>query len=294
MSYEGIAENVFSDFVFLVITLIIGVCIFRFTKRKKLRSFFGIKESRRIAIYLSKFELEKGDATGIDGKPYSYTGVAVAFGEMQSANRFRDLFNHFLPSLSDVPNFLGKLLVSDVHVQLHRSPTNTGEIERSASFIALGSPVYNLASKFVENELHSKAKFNTLVLLSPDRATNNMGIMGLVEIKNESPSPNHSGSPIESASESSQGINQTSINIEGIPPLTDSTYGFVERINDHENKRTVFYVAGLSELSTVGAANFLITEWEKLDKEFENNKKLLVMLKFDPSDYRIWTRIFPL
>lgn len=299
MSYTGIAENLLSDFIFLGITLIVGFCIFRFTKRKKLLNFFGINESRRIAIYLSELKLEQGDAAGIDGKPYSYTGSAVAFGEMQSANKFRDLFNYFLPSLSDVPNFLSQLLISDVHVQLHRSPVNIGEIEHSASFITFGSPVYNLASKFVESKLHSKAKFNNenIVLLSPDSTTNGMGILGLVEATRKNPSPIPSGtpmpeSPFGSAPEHLQQVNQTSINIEGVPPLHNSNYGFVERIIDHENKRTIFYVAGISELSTVGAAHFLKTQWEKLQQEFGNDKNFLIMLKFESSDYSKWTKIF--
>jgi len=299
MSYEGIAENLLSDFIFIAITLLFGFCIFRLTKRKKLLNFFGINESRRVAVYLSELKIEQGDATGIDGEPYSYTGSAVAFGEMESANRFRDLFNYFLPSLSDVPNFLSKLLISDIQIQLHRSPANIEEIERSASFITFGSPVYNLASKFVENRLHSKAKFNTekIVLLSSDSTANDMGILGLVEVKNESPSSIPSGTPIpesffESASKSSQWIKQPSITIAGIPPLNESTYGFVERIIDHENRRTAFYVAGISELATVGAANFLRTQWGKLQQEFGNDKNFLVMLKFEPSDYSKWTKIF--
>ena len=298
MSLEGIAENVVSDFVFIAITIIIGLIIYKLTKRTRLLKFFGINKSRRIAIYLSELKLEQGDASGIDNKPYSYTGSAVAFGEMQSANKFRDLFNYFLPSLSDVPNFLSKLLISDVQIQLHRSPASISEIEGSASFITFGSPVYNLASKFIETKLHSKAKFNSgaMVLLNnSDSTTTSAGIMGLMETTN--PSPNPSGMfvqkpPYEAASQPSEWISQTSINIEGLPPLNNSTYGFVERIIDHENKRIAFYVAGLSELSTVGAAYFLTTEWEKLQQEFADDKNFLVMLKFEPSDSRKWTKIF--
>lgn len=297
MSWCDIAENVISDFAFLAITIFIGWCIFRFTRRTQLLKFFGINESRRIAIYLSELKLTQGDASGIDGKFYSYTGSAVAFGEAQSANRFRDLFNYFLPSLSDVPNFLSKLLISDVQVQLQRSPASLGEIEYTASFITFGSPVYNLASEFVEKKLHSKAQFGLQqTVLTNSGSVTNLGIMGLVETQ-DSPSPMPSGTPIpenkyETPAESLQWINQTTINIEGVPPLHESTYGFVERIIDHENKRSVFYVAGISELSTVGAANFLMTEWGKLQQKFGNNKNFLVMLKFEPNDYRRWTKIF--
>lgn len=297
MSWCSIAENVFSDFVFLFLTILAGWCLFRFTRRKRLLKFFGINESRRIAIYLSELKLEQGDASGIDNRFYSYTGSAVAFGEMQSANRFRDLFNYFLPSLSDVPNFLSKLLISDVHVQLQHSPASAGEIEYSTSLITFGSPAYNLASKFVEGKLHSKAQFGLQKMALPDSdRTANLGIMGLVDTR-DSPSPIPSGTPIpenrfELPLKPLQWTNQTIINVEGVPPLHESTYGFIERIIDHENKRSVFYVAGISELSTVGAANFLMTEWGKLQQKFGNDKNFLVMLKFEPNDYRRWTKIF--
>jgi hypothetical protein len=124
----------------------------------------------------------------------------------------------------------------------------------------------------------------------------NLGIRGLVETY-ESPSPIPSGTPIpenrfETNLEPVQRVNKKAINIEGIPPLQESTYGFVERIIDYENKRTVFYIAGMSELSTVGAANFLIMEWGKLQQKFGNNKNFIVMLNFDINDYRRWTKIF--
>lgn len=297
MSWFGLAEGVISDFVFLVITIIIGWCIFKFTRRTQLLKFFGINESRRIVIYLSELKLEEGDASGIDNRLYSYTGSAVAFGEMQSANRFRDLFNYFLPSISDVPNFLSKLLISDVHVQIQHSPESTDEIEYSTSFITFGSPVYNRASKFVESKLNSKAQFSVqkTTFTNSDKSTN-LGIMGLAK-PSHGPGSDPSGTPVpenrfETSSEPLKWINQTIINVEGIPPLHDNTYGFVERIIDHENKRSVFYVAGISELSTVGAANFLRTEWGKLQRKFGNDKNFLVMLKFVPNDYRRWTKIF--
>jgi hypothetical protein len=297
MSWCNIAENVISDVIFLVITILFGWCFFRITRRTQLLKFFGINESRRFVIYLSELKLKQGDTSGIDGKFYSYTGSAVAFGEAQSANKFRDLFNYFLPSLSDVPNFLSKLLISDIQVQLKMSPTNQDEMKYTGSFITFGSPVFNFASKYVEMQLHSKAKFGSKkTALTNSGDVTNLNIIGLVQTY-DNPSPRPSGTQIpenlyENRSESSQWINLPTINIENIPPLQESTYGFVERIIDHENKRSVFYVAGISELSTVGAANFLMAEWGKLQQKFGNDKNFLVMIRFEPNDYHRWTKIF--
>jgi len=295
MSWEGIAENIISDFAFLIIIISIGWGIFALTKRKKLLKFFGISESRRLTIYLSDLQLKQGNATGIDNKTHSFIGSAVSYWEMQSATKFRDLFYYFLPSLSETPDFLSKLLIADIQIQLHLSPANESETERLASFITLGSPAYNLASKFAESELHSRAHFSLghLVLFNPEETTNSTGIIGLVE----SNKPKHivSGAVVQEDDFGNLSLpkdNLTSINVNGVPPLTDSTYGFVERIIDHQNKRAIFYIAGLSELSTVGAGNFLISNWEKLQQKHGDDDNFLVMLKFEPNDYKRWIVIF--
>jgi hypothetical protein len=80
--------------------------------------------------------------------------------------------------------------------------------------------------------------------------------------------------------------------VEGVPPLTENTYGFVERIFDHNNKRSVFYAAGISELATVGAASFLIAEWTRLHRRYGDKTNFLVVLRFTPNDHRHWSIIF--
>jgi hypothetical protein len=65
-----------------------------------------------------------------------------------------------------------------------------------------------------------------------------------------------------------------------------------ERIIDHEQKRIVFYVAGISELSTVGAANYLISEWEKLQRKYGDDRDFLIMLKVDSADSKRWNVTF--
>jgi len=324
MMWEDIVGNLIADFLFVVIAIGIGWVIFIFTKRTRLLKFFGIGDNRRLVIYLSDLRLKSGDTFGIDDKRRSYTGSAVAFGEMQSANRFRDLLNYFLPSLSETPGFLSKLLISDVQTQMLRSPSSEEKIEQSASFITLGSPAYNNASGFVEERLHSRARFvsGTTRLPFPDEPVKSVGVLNTDDARSSSPTGSivqeetkftSAGSVAEVANIPSSHLpsgnkvsehpfrsmkpvtpleSPTSITVEGIPPLTESTYGFVERLVDHEHKRSVFYVAGISELATVGAANFLISEWEKLQRKHGNDKNFLVMLRFESTDSRRWTVVF--
>ena len=66
----------------------------------------------------------------------------------------------------------------------------------------------------------------------------------------------------------------------------------VKRVIDKENKRSVFYVAGLSEHSTTGAGFYLLTEWSRLCKKFGYETPFLVMLRFEPGNLENWTLVF--
>lgn len=237
-----ILVNIISDFLFLAITVGLGWVFFIRTRSSQLFKFFGIEDkSRRIAVYLSNHVSQLDGVTGME---------AIALYEMQVATRFGDLFNFPLRSLSAGPGVLSRLLVSNVQVKLLpsplESPLSEEQIERSSSFITLGSPAYNSVSALVESVLHPQACFS----ITEDGSA---------------------------------------ILVEGIPPITDQTYGFVERIVDYKKERCIFYIAGLKALGTAGAANFLIEEWWRLRQKPGN---FLVMLHFDPENYKNWSIAF--
>jgi len=243
----SIIVNVVSDFVFVAIVIVAGWVVFATTRRTRLLSFYGLDASRRIVVYLSNLRVMSGGAIGIDSRRRSYQGSAGAFGEMHVATEFRDLFNYLVPSLSERPGLLSKLLISDVQVQLRPSPLSQGQIEPSCPFVTLGSPAYNAASGYVESQLNSKARFVA---------------------------------------------DGSAILVEDMEPLTDTTLGFVERIVDPERSKRVFYAAGLSELGTIGAAHFLATQWARLHRSYSDDTPFLVMLRFEPTNFRLWSVVF--
>lgn len=245
-SWAGdLGTNVLAEFVALVLLVVAGWILYSLTRRRRLLRFFGILSSRRIVVYLSHLQIVAGGALDIMGIPRSYEGTAVAFGEMAVGSQFRDLFNYFVPSLSENPGFLSQLLISDVQVQVLASPLNQQQVERATSFITLGSPFYSAASAFAETS-GSQAKFD---LAAP------------------------------------------TIIVAGIAPVAHTDYGFVERIID-SNRRSVFYAAGLPELGTIGAANYLAEQWSQLSKKYGNDRNFLVMLEFDASDFHRWSVVF--
>lgn len=299
MTLEGLLENLLSHVLFVLLALVLGWVAFVISRRAKLLRFFGVDKSRRIAIYLSNLRVKSGGSIGIDGRELSYRGSTAAFGEMVVANRFRDLFNYFLPSLSDSPGLLSRLLISDVQVQLLLSPLDNAQIERSSPFIALGSPAYNIASQFIEQQLHSKAKFGTVTIdptaepqapLETSPTEESLFPHASGSYVDETSNLPTSGSTVDVPLQPSKRV--PAIIVDGISPLTHSTYGFVERITDRDGERFVYYAAGISVLATAGAANYLISEWAKLHRKYGTDTDFLVMLGFEPHDYRRWSIIF--
>ena len=314
MSWGGIAENIISDILFLLIAVVLGWAFLVITRRTKLLGFFGVRGPRRMVIYLSNLRIVRGGATGIDGRRRSYQGAATTFLEMAVANRFRDVFNYLLPSLSDRPSVLSKLLVSDVQVQLIHSPLQEGELERSSPFITLGSPAYNIASRFAEERLHSQARFRLgRALMQPEAEA---PVTTISTVSDSSGEVNPTLTPVsgsgtaldwltnaemgtasandleESGPDAESGDTSSAIMVEGVPPITDVTCGFVERVVDHGQDRFVFYVAGISALATAGAAHFLMAEWTYLQRKYPKGTPFLVVLRFETNNYKRWSIVF--
>ncbi len=311
---NAILINLISDAIFLSLLIILGWLIVYFSHRLMLLKFFGLVKSRRIVIYLSNLRIKQFGAIGIDGKDRSYKGSAGGFKEIQAANRFGDLFNYFLPSLSDKPGILSKLLVSDIPIQILLSPLAEGEIEKSNTIITLGSPAYNIVSRYVESKIHSKARFELGVSGKTeieDKISGMTTSSAYTQVTSSEVSPNASGTasayddrlkdsalsrgvglPATSSDKNHIHETESAILIEGLPPITGSQFGFVECIHDKDNDRKVFYVAGISEEATAGATNFLIDRWSSLQKKPDSEKGFLVMLRLEPPNYRNPTIIF--
>jgi hypothetical protein len=222
--------------------------------------------------------------------------------ELLAANRFKELFNYLIPALSDFPNILSKILYSDTQVQISLSPLNYGEIEKSTAIITIGSPAYNIVSEYVEKEFHTTARVSSGIVYVNNATpvdpadidwssitTSPSTIQASGTAAREPRSVAYTDSHEEvSFSPPGNAVNQledkkSEINIDGLDPITNPNYGFIERIIDRTNKRYIFYVAGLSEAATAGAANYLANNWSYLTKY--KDEKFIVVIRMDhPSD----------
>jgi hypothetical protein len=151
--------NVASEFIFLCLLIFIGFIIYHFSRRRHLLKFFNISDSKKIIIYLSHLRIIPGGALGIDNQPRSFGESAIPLTEVNLIHVFQRLFNFIVPGVENLPGLLKSLLISDVDVCILPSPLNTGEVERSDSFVSIGSPGYNVASAHIENALHPIGTF---------------------------------------------------------------------------------------------------------------------------------------
>ena len=302
MTGLGIIENLLSDALFILLILILGWLWVHFTRRTQLHAFFGVSGSRRIVIYLSNIRVLTFGAVGLSGQKMSYQGSTVAHGEMLAANRIRDLFSFIIPSASEGPTFLSRLLFSDVLVQVLLSPLDAHDVDAQAPLISLGSPAYSAASLFIETNTPGGARFRFGVLRSKE--VDASPPFAIHPVAGSTDTEVHilpyrggtvsmpSASPSLPADPKHEEEKPSAILVRGVPDITGTNYAFVQRTFDASNGRPLFYVAGLSEAATASAAQFLASHWQYLRRRHGASASFLTMLTFEPPDFRKWSVVF--
>ena len=307
MSILGIFENIVADALFIILGIIGAWAWARLTHRRLLQDFFNVSDVRRLLIYISRIDVKAFGAIGVDKYKMSYEGVSVDYQEMQVGNQIKELFSFFIPKLAETSKSIGSLLLSDISVQVLVSPENESDIDGQSPIITLGSPALNKVSFFVEKQQNivkfkigklKKKDFgnypvNPMAFSDTDAGyygtEDKIGYGVLPSGTASAFDPNllsHIHSSIPDVDEESEII------VQDVKNFTDPTYGFVQRIKDNGTDRSLFYLAGLSTLGTVGAAHYLLTQWEYLYKKYGREKPFFIMLRFDPKDYKKWTFSF--
>ena len=79
----------------------------------------------------------------------------------------------------------------------------------------------------------------------------------------------------------------SAIQLDNIPPLSDTLNGFIQRLvlTNDSSTRSVFYIAGLSEHGTIGAANYLIDNWRQLRKKYGDNTSFYIVIRFPTANF---------
>ena|SRR5882724_570614 len=83
----------------------------------------------------------------------------IPFSESQFIGLFQRLFNRLVPGLEGQPGPLRWLFISDVDVSPLVSPLHEESIDKSTTAISLGSPGYNVVSRWAEDGLGAIGRF---------------------------------------------------------------------------------------------------------------------------------------
>lgn len=308
--WGDIVINILSDFLTLILGISIYWLFFLIVRRNELLKFFGISKNKKVSIYLSNVRVQKYGSKGLGGILYSYQGQSIPYEESKAAIQLKSLFNYFLPSLFEKPKLLSKLLISDIDANVIASPDEENIIDTSSSIISLGFPAYNSVSNNIENSYKLSAKSG--YVQSQDTSETSSYEQLSQQKPNVIPSGTAAGtatpyviepttastiphaevvhlSTIISGSAGKADItteNKPIIAIEGVSPYDDTSVGFVQRVLDIKNKRSIFYVAGLSENSTAGSAYYLIGNWKSLYTKYGSETPFLVLLRIDDFNNR--------
>jgi hypothetical protein len=178
---DGWLHNVYvvsllSNLLTLGILGLLGGIWFLATRRRKVQSFFGLKGTRRLLVYVSNLQLEPGGSHGMDGVPRSYGGGAVPEYEILLIAKVQRFFDSVTPRTRQRSGRIRFLRWADLNIEIVPSPLSTDTLRFDGPLLAIGSPGYNAASQAIQD------KADALVRLADDntavRVTNGRLISG--------------------------------------------------------------------------------------------------------------------
>lgn len=221
------------------------------SKQLKLFKFLGIdKERRPTAVYLSSLFIPCGCAVGFDGLPRSYQGITIPTEELSISARLAKAFT--IDPFEYIPPVVSKSIQKKyaffrpLTVNINASPMKENEIDFSThSIITAGSQAYNVVTNHCVS--HNLAQLQI----------------------------SHNGTAIQVMMGNNKG--------EVIQPATNHhDIAILERLVDHErNDTTIIIGAGLGVIGTMGAIQYLIDNWQEMEKTYRKREFALV-LQFGP------------
>jgi hypothetical protein len=238
--------------VITVFATFIGIVIYRLSKERKLLNFLGVdKNSRRIIIYLSSLFIPRGNAVGFDGGVRSYQGITIPIEEFGISLPLAKSLG--IDAFDNIPPILRKPLqekntfLRPISIDINASPMKEGDIDFSTrSLITVGSQGYNIVTNYCIS--HNLCKLQI--------------------------GQNGTAIEIKKGKQIGEIINRASVNhdIAILEKLVDQSHG----------NTTIIIAAGLGVIGTMGAIQYMIDNWEKLYKTYQDDEFALV-LQFGPA-----------
>jgi hypothetical protein len=135
--WNGLLTNIIT----LILTLLIAWLLYASFGRRGLLKFFGVEEGKLLRIYVGHIP--------VPSVPKGFVG----FEEITEAKNIEALLKSVIPGLGDQPGLLKFLQVADIKTEILPGQPNHADVTLDYSFISLGSPSSNFASRLLETEL---------------------------------------------------------------------------------------------------------------------------------------------
>lgn len=275
-------NNILANFIYSLVIFVFTFLAYLLLNHRKLLKFFGIERTKRLVIFTSNLQIVRNGSKGKKGQTYSFQGTAIPNEESKAASRLQTLFNYFLPSQGEKPGLISKILISDVDVKIYPSPKEFEIFEQSASIISLGLPAYNSISQYIEEnfELKAKSSYQQRSILNID----NDYLTTSTAYSYEVTSP----STVHETENNDECLKIPVIKTDKNSSFTKTSIGFIQKVVDDENQRSIFFIAGLSENSTAGCVFFLVSKWKELNKKYGCKQPFYIILRVSRSNNHEW------
>jgi hypothetical protein len=242
-----------SPYILTVIVTLIGLIVFRFSRLGKLARLLGIdRRARRVVLYLSSLLVPRGSAVDFRGQARSYQGITIPSEEFAAGVALSKL----LPTdpFENLPPIVRRPLgerypfFKPIQIDVNASPMRDIDIDFSTrSIIALGGPGYNIVSDYCSRNNLCQLAFTA------------------------------NGTQIAILQGKGRGETIT-------PPSPQYDIAMLEKVVDSSrDNSTIVLAAGLGVTGTMGAANYLLKNWHKLERE-HGKKQFALVLQFGPFD----------
>jgi hypothetical protein len=151
--------NILSNVLSLIVVGLVSLIVFVATRRRRLRSFFGLRRTGRLLVYVSNLGLEPFSSRGVDGALRSYSGGALPEYETYLVAAIQRFFDSVTPSIRQRGGPLRLLRWVDSNIEIVPSPPSTDMLRSDGSLLAIGSPAYNAASQAIDDDPRTLARF---------------------------------------------------------------------------------------------------------------------------------------
>jgi len=158
MFWESVGAGLTANVLFVALTIGIGILVLVGRRRALLR-FWGIREVKKIRIYISHLRITPGGALDASGISRSFQGSVVTQLESEMAGLLRSLFFATVPGRAVQPDWIKALLFVNADVEVQPAPGNAQQIDQEGTVVSLGSPGYNVVSGAIETNCSSPVKF---------------------------------------------------------------------------------------------------------------------------------------